>query len=269
MDGNKKWDKDLGDMQTVAGFGEGTSLTVDGDNLIVVWDHQGDSFIMNLDTATGDEKWKVSRDEPTTWGTPFITEYDGKKQIVTTGTNKVRSYDITNGELIWECGGLTSNPIPSPFRYQDNVFLTSGYRGNAFLSIPLNAKGDITGSDKIAWSYNQDTPYVPSPTLYGDQVYFLKSRDTIITSLNAKDGSVVYSNERLDLRGGAYASLGAANGYIYVNSREGDTAVIKAGDKMEVVAVNKIGETLDASPVFVGNKLLLRGGNTLYCIAEK
>lgn len=269
LDGNKLWEKDFGDMNTAGGFGEGTSLNVDGDNLIVVWDHQGDSFITNLNAKTGDEKWKMNRDESSTWGTPFITNYDGKTQIVTTGTNKVRSYDMESGDVIWECGGLTSNPIPTPFRYQDNVFCTSGYRGNAFLSIPLNAKGDITGSDKITWSYNQDTPYVPSPTLYQDQVYFLKSRDDILTSLNAKDGSVVYAQQRLNIRGGVYSSPGAANGHIYISSREGDTAVLKAGNTFEIVATNQLGEGIDASPVFIGNKLLLRGANNLYCIAEK
>ena len=78
------------------------------------WDHEGDDFIVALDASTGDEKWRVPRDEPSTWATPLIVEAGGRTQVVTSGENRIRSYDLATGELIWECGGLGSNPIASP-----------------------------------------------------------------------------------------------------------------------------------------------------------
>ncbi len=269
LDGNIKWDKDFGDMNTRAGFGEGTSLTVHDNSLIVNWDHEDQSFVAVLNKNNGDVIWQKNRDERTTWATPVVFEYDGKKQLIQNGTTRVRSYNLENGDLIWECGGQTANPIPTPIRYQDNVLCTSGFRGEALYSIPLSAEGDITGTDHVSWSYNNDTPYVPSPVLYDDHLYFLKSRDAILTCVNVKDGSVVFGPERLNVRGDVYSSLGAANGYIFVTTREGETAVIKHGDSLEIIETNDLGQTIDASPVFIGEKLLLRGENTLFCIAEK
>lgn len=268
LDGNPVWDRDFGDMRTRNSFGEGTSLTVHGDSLIVNWDHEEQSFIEVVNKNTGDTIWKKDRDERTTWATPVVFEYEGVEQLIVNGTTKVRSYNLKNGELIWECGGQTGNPIPTPIRYKDTVICTSGFRGEAMYAIPLSAKGDISNSETIVWTFNKNTPYVPTPVLYDGQLYFVKSNDAILTSVKAEDGSEVIESERLSIRGGVYSSIGAANDHIYIVSREGDTAVLKHGDDLEIVAENRLNQPIDASPVFIGNKLLLRGANTLFCIAE-
>ena len=66
------WETDLGEMQTRGQFGEGATPALHGDTLVVPWDHEGDSFVVALDAKTGDEKWRVDRDEPTTWATPLV-----------------------------------------------------------------------------------------------------------------------------------------------------------------------------------------------------
>ena len=114
LEGNLKWKRDLGDMQTKLGFGEGTSPVLHGDSLVVNWDHEGDSFITCLNTESGEPKWRVSRDEGSTWSTPLVVEHDGITQVITNAKNRTRSYDLTTGKLVWECGGQESNPIPSP-----------------------------------------------------------------------------------------------------------------------------------------------------------
>ncbi len=268
LDGNQKWSKDLGDMQTRNSFGEGTSVAVHGDALIFNWDHEGDSYLYCLDKTTGDIRWKTPRDERTSWNTPLITEYDGITQIITNGSNRARGYDLKNGELLWECGGQTDNPIPSPLRYEDMVICTSGFRGSAMYAIPLDARGDITNSDKLAWSHNQDTPYVPSPLLYNGHLYFMKSNNAILTSVKAADGIPVISTTRLDLRGNIYASPVGASDRVYICSREGETLVLQHGSELKVLAVNQLDDVFDASPIALGNQLFLRGKDTLYCIEE-
>ncbi len=249
-------------------FGEGTSPVLFADSLIVNWDHEGNSFIVCLDALSGDIRWKTERDERTTWATPLITEHEGVVQVIVNGADHVRSYDLATGKLIWQSNGLTANPIPSPIRFGNHVLCTSGFRGSAFHSIPLDARGDITGSDKIAWMYNQDTPYVSSPLLYDDRLYFLKSNDAILTSLNANDGSPVIEALRLPVRGNIYASPIGAAGYVYISTREGETILLKHGDKLEILGVNTLDEEFDASPVVVGNQIFLRGEKYLYCIEE-
>jgi len=268
LKGNLNWKKDLGDMKTKFSFGEGCSIVVHGDSLIVNWDHEGQSFIANLDTETGDVKWKVDRDENTSWSTPLIVEHKGKTQVITNASNKTRSYDLSTGELIWECGGQTANAIPSSVTKDGLVYCISGFRGFALYAIPLDSKGDITGTEKIAWKLLKDTPYVPSPLLYDDQLYFLKGNNAILSSVSAKDGSVKIEAARLDIKGGVYASPVGAAGKVYISTREGETLVIKHGDTLEVLATNKLDEGINASPAVAGNQLFIRGKNHLYCIQE-
>jgi outer membrane protein assembly factor BamB len=267
MAGGVLWEKDLGDMTIKLGFGEGSSPALHDGRLVINWDHEGDSFIVALDAKTGDELWRKSRDEPTSWATPLVVERDGKAQVVSSATNRVRSYDLATGELLWEASGMTANAIPTPVHSDGLVYVTSGFRGNALLAVRLaDARGDITGTPAIAWSYDRDTPYVPSPLLYGAQLYILKSNDGILTAFDAKTGERHYG-ERLAGVPNVYASPLGAAGRIYVAGRDGAVAVVRSGPKFELLAVNELDDDFDASPVAVDGELYLRGKH-LYRISE-
>ena len=189
MKGNVKWEKDLGDMTIKLGFGEAASPALHGDRLVVNWDHEGESFIVALDKRTGKELWRTPREEKTSWSTPLVVEAGGRAQVITSATSRVRSYDLATGELLWHAAGMTANVIPTPVHADGLVFLTSGFRGNALLAVRLaEAKGDITNSPAIVWRYDRDTPYVPSPLLYGGQLYFLKSNNGILSVVRRQDG---------------------------------------------------------------------------------
>ncbi len=266
--GKKLWEKNLGVMQTRNQFGEGSSPAVHDGMLVVPFDHEGESFIVGLNAETGDEKWRQPRDERTTWSTPLITEFDGRTQVITNGTTRVRSYDLVTGELIWECGGQASNPIPTPVRFEDNVIVMTGYRGYAIYSIPLSAKGDITDSDTITWIEEDAAPYVPSPVLYNGQLYFVKANNGVLVSRNAKTGELIIGQTRLPDVASVYASPVAAADHIYLTGRDGNTLVLKHGDTFEVVASNQLDEKIDASAAIVGNEIFLRAKEHLYCIAK-
>lgn len=270
LDGNQIWSQDLGDMQTIMSFGEGSSPALYKDSLIVNWDHEGQSFIVNLDAKTGTIKWKVDRDEPTTWGTPLIIEHEGVTQVIVNGTNKTRSYNLQNGNVVWECGGQTRNPIPSPIVYESMVLCTSGFRGSALFALPLSAKGDITSTDHILWSYNRNTPYVPSPLLYGTSLYFLKGNDAILTVVDVKSGTPILETTRLEeIQGVIYASPVGARDRVYFLNREGKALVMKHGGSFERLAVNTLDDEFNASPAMVDNQIFLRGKDFLYCIEEQ
>ena len=93
--------RDFGDMEIRMGFGEGASPVLHGDSIVINWDHQGQSFITALDKRTGEEKWRAERDEITSWATPLIVEHDGSAQVITSATNRVRSYDLETGRVVW------------------------------------------------------------------------------------------------------------------------------------------------------------------------
>jgi outer membrane protein assembly factor BamB len=268
LDGNLKWQRDLGDMHTRNEFGEGVSPTIHGDTLIVNWDQESDSFITALDAATGEDKWKQPRDEVTSWNTPIVVTEGGRTQVVVNGTTRSRGYDIATGEVIWECGGQTTNAIASPVVFDNLAICMSGFRGNAVFAIPLDATGDITGTDKVAWHWNKAGPYVPSPILYDDRVYFHKSSNAIVSCLNARTGEPTIDQKRVPGLGDSYASPVGAAGRIYFTSRNGTTVVIRHADELEVLATNELGEPVDASPAIVGNDIFIRSDKHLYCIGE-
>jgi outer membrane protein assembly factor BamB len=235
--------------------------------LVVNWDHEGESFIVALDAATGEEKWRTALDEQTSWTTPLIVEHNGRHQVVTSATNKVRSYDLETGALVWETAGMTLNAIPSPVTADGVVYVMSGFRGNSAMAVDLaKAKGDIGGSDAILWSLDKDTPYVPSPLLYDGVLYFLKSNNGLLTAVEASTGKVLYGPERLDAVRNIYASPVGAAGRVYLVGRDGGAVVLKHGRSLEVLAENSLDDAFDASPVVAGNRLLLRGRQSLYCL---
>lgn len=270
LKGNIKWEVDLGDMRTRNEFGEGSSPALHGDTLVVNWDHEGDSFIVALDAATGKERWRVERDEPTSWSTPLILEVDGKPQVIVSATNYIRSYDLATGKEVWRCGGMTANAIPTPIAGNGLLYCLSGFRGNALLAIRYEkARGDITDSPAVVWTHDRDTPYVPSALLYDDSLYFLDHNKAILSCFDAKTGKPRYDKQRLPGLEGVYASPVGAGGRVYIAGRNGKTVVLRHAKKFEVLATNELEDGFDASPAIAGDELYLRGRKALYCIAAK
>ncbi|MCH7924869.1 MAG: PQQ-like beta-propeller repeat protein [Planctomycetes bacterium] len=276
MNGELVWKKDLGNMQTLHGHGEGSSPALYGDTLIVNWDHEGGSFVVALDKRTGSERWKVLRDEVTSWSTPLVVVHEGKPQVIIAATKRVRGYDLATGDVIWECGGLATNVVASPVAADGFVYVGNSYEFRAMLAIRLSAaKGDITNTDAIVWTRDRHTPYVPSPLLYsdrapgGDRLYFLKHYQGILTCLEAKTGKTLFGPQRLPGIGNVYASLVGAAGRVYIVSLNGTTVVLEHGREFKLLATNRLDDSFSASPAIVGNELFLRGDRSLYCIGEK
>jgi outer membrane protein assembly factor BamB len=270
MNGKLLWNNDLGDKKMRNEFGEGSTPVLYGNRIVVVWDHQGPSFVVALDASTGQEVWRTERKEIDSWATPLVVEHDGRPQVVTSGMNRLRSYDLETGKVVWESEGVTMNPIPSPVAGDGMVFVTSGFRGNSLKAIRLaDAHGDITGTSAIVWSLDHDTPYVPSPLLYDGILYLLKTNSGILSTYDAKTGKPHYQLQRLDNVPNVFASPVGARGRVYIPGREGTTIVIKSGPAYEVLAKNALDDGFDASPALVDEELYLRGYKYLYSIGAR
>jgi outer membrane protein assembly factor BamB len=269
MKGNLKWQKDFGRLRTKMTFGEGNAPALHGDTLIINWDHEGDSFVVALDKHSGDELWRRPRDEETSWATPLVVEHGGRTEVIISATSRIRSYDLKSGEQLWECAGMTANVIPSPVAGHGMVYALSGFRGNSLLAIRLGGKGALTGTDAIAWSLRRSTPYVPSPLLYGDRLYFFSGNNGVLSCHNALTGEALFDSQRVTGLEGVYASPVGAGERVYLVGRNGTTVVIRNSGNFEVLATNVLDEPADASPAIVGRELFLRGRDHLYCIAVK
>jgi outer membrane protein assembly factor BamB len=271
MNGKLVWEKDLGDKRMRNEFGEGSTPALFGNTLVVVWDHlNGDgSFIVALDKRDGKELWRVKRDEIDTWATPLVLEVNGRAQAIVPAMERIRSYDLASGAVVWEGEGLTMNAIPSPVHEDGLVVLMSGFRGNDLRVVRVaEAKGNIDGTSAVLWSLDRDTPYVPSPILVDGIVYFLKTNSGILSAFDVKSGKPHYQNQRLDGVPNVFASPVSARGRIYFPGREGATAVIKAGPTFETLATNVLDDAFDASPALVDNTIYMRGLKHLYAIGQ-
>ena len=272
MDGKLIWQKDFGDKRMRNEFGEGSTPALHGNTLVVVWDHfvPGESFIAALDKRTGAELWRAKRDEIDTWATPLIVEEGARTHVVVPGMNRLRSYDLKTGAILWETAGLTMNPIPSPVAGDGMVFATSGFRGNSLKAIRLaGAKGDITGSPNVVWTLDRDTPYVPSPLLYDGVVYLLKTNNGLLSAFDAATGKPHYQVQRLEKAANVFASPVGAAGRVYIPGRDGTTVVLKHGPAFQILAENTLDDGFDASPALVDRDLYLRGYRYLYAISSR
>jgi outer membrane protein assembly factor BamB len=269
MEGELIWEKDFGDKRMRNQFGEGSTPALYRDRLVVVWDQQGgQSFVVGLNKRTGEELWRVNRSEIDTWATPLVVENAGRAQVIVPGQNRLRSYDLETGAIVWESAGLTMNPIPSPVFHDGMVFATSGFQGNNLKAIRIaDAKGDITGTPSIVWTLDRDTPYVPSPIVYDGLLYILKTNNGILSTFDAKTGKPHYQNQRLTAVPNVFASPVGAAGRVYFPGRDGATMVLRNSPTFEVLATNTLDDGFDASPALVDKEIYLRGQKFLYCIA--
>jgi outer membrane protein assembly factor BamB len=268
--GNLKWQKDLGKMQTLHAHGEGSSPVLSGDKLIVNWDHEGDSFLYAFDKRTGKQLWKTPRAEKTSWSTPLVVEVEGKPQVIVSATKRVRGYELATGKLIWECAGLTDNVVASPVHWRGMLIAGNSYYSQAMLGIRLaGAKGDITETSNVVWKINRLTPYVSSPLLYDDTLYHIRHNQNILVRLNPATGEFRGELLRLDgIRDFIFSSPVGASGRIYVTGRDGTTVVLKHNAENATLAVNHLDDSFSASAALVDKEIYLRGEKFLYCIAE-
>ena len=269
LNGNPLWQRDLGEANIGSSLGEGCSPVIHEGKLVIVRDHTHQGEIETIDAATGKTLWRAQRDEDNAWATPIIIRHSGRTQVITAASKFVRSYDLDSGEIIWQCGGLTGNVTPCPVIDGDYVICMSGYQGYAAMAIPLSHTGDLTGSDKIRWSIDRGTPYVPSPVLYDGLLYYNQSNQAILTCLDARTGETRFGPKRLSGVSGIYASPVGASGRVYFVGRNGTTVVLQRSTELKIIATNELDERFDASPAIAGNQLFLRGAKFLYCIEQE
>jgi outer membrane protein assembly factor BamB len=264
MQGEIVWQRDPRPLAMEAGLGEGGSPALYGDTLILVEDHELQSTITAIDTRTGKQLWQQNREEVSNWSTPRIFEHNGQAQVLVNGET-VRNYDLLSGELLWECSGQSLSAVPMPAVGHGLAFATTGWRKDTLHAIRLGQRGNLTDSEHVVWSLDRGTPYVPSPMLWGDEIYLLEDR-SFFSCLDAKSGEQHYLKKRVAGSLNFSASPVGADDRIYLLSEEGRTVVVQRGPEFEVLAINDLDDSFMASPAIVGDSIFLRGQEHVYCI---
>jgi outer membrane protein assembly factor BamB len=276
MDGKLLWKKEFEPVKTRYGWGTAASPILYKDRLYIVNDNDTKAFMVAFDKKTGQQVWRIDRDEGSNWATPYIWENELRTEIITPGTRKIRSYDL-NGKLLWELGGMSSISIPTPFSKFGMVYISSGYvmdNVRPVYAIKPGASGDIslkageTSNKHISWYLPQGGPYNPTPVVYGDYYYTLLDRG-FFTCHDAKTGKEIYGKQRIDPAAGAFTSSPwAYNGKLFCLSEDGDTFVIQAGPEYKLVGKNSLDEMCMATPAIVKGSLIIRTESKLYRITK-
>jgi len=265
FDGKQVWKRtDLGEMETRGNFGAGSSIALDDDMIVMPWDHEGQSRIEAINASAGETVWKTDRDEPSCWATPRIVSVNGKKQVIHSGENYSRGYDLTNGEEIWRSSGLSSRPVATPIVRGNLGFFASSRHGAVLNAYHLDRSGDI--SSEPAWKITSRTPDCPSMLLSDNRLFYVASNSNVVSCANADDGSLLFDGQRMPGIRSIYSSLVGANGNVFVTGRGGKTVVIKDQAEFEVVQKNDIGERVDATLALVDDQIFIRGSKHLFCI---
>jgi outer membrane protein assembly factor BamB len=287
MDGALAWERRFEPRTTRMGWGTAASPVLHEDTLFVVNDNDDQSFLVALDTATGEERWRVDREEGTNWSTPFVWRTDDRTELVTAGSGQVRSYNL-DGKELWHFSGLNSIAIPQPFSEHGLLYVTSGYLGDEVkpvFAIRPGAAGDITlrdgqrNSDHIAWYQDAAGPYHPTPLVYGNHYFTILDRG-FYTVHDARTGEELYFTEQQiqngEVRrrvtrgsGGFTASPWAYNGKIFALSEEGDTYVFDVTNDFRVIATNSLGEVAMSSPAIAKGSLFIRTRSHLWRLSVR
>ena len=274
-DGRLRWSRDVAPAATRLGWGTAASPVLHDGRLYIVNDNDGQSYLLALSAETGNEIWRIGRDEGTNWATPFIWENEQRTEIVTNGTDRARSYDL-DGNLLWELAGMSSITVATPFAEFGLLYIGSGYLGDQnrpVFAVRPGASGDIslrgseTENEFIAWSQPQAAPYNPSQILYGDVLYTLLDRG-FFTAHDARTGEEVYSRQRIAVGAAFTASPWAYDDKIFALSEDGDAYVIRAARTFEVIGRNPLDEFTMATPAIAQGSLFIRTRSKLYRIAE-
>jgi outer membrane protein assembly factor BamB len=268
--GKLVWKKSLGNIAK-AGLGPGTSPILYENLLILQIDQEmgAGSAILALDKKTGEQVWRAERRNRRSWATPLLVRTPTRVELIASGAEAVIAYDPATGHELWRAPGTVGHPIPSAVAGHGLAFLFAGSaeRTKRVLAIRTGLDGTLTAPEGVVWQYSRGTAYVASPILVGEYLY-LMTDSGIVTCVDAQTGKIVYEGGRPPVPASFTASLVAFGDRILQTSEDGDTFVIRAGPKHEVIRTNSIGEPVLASLALAGGTIYIRGNQHLFAIRQ-
>lgn len=276
LDGNPVWEKELESYPMQGNWGTSTSPLLYKNNLYLQIDNEENSFLAALDKKTGEELWRVQRDEKSNWGTPIIWKNSFRTELVSPGL-KLRGYNPENGEVIWELDLHGGRNIASPVTDGDMLYIGNEKRrngGGTLFGIKAGAEGDISlkegesSNDFVAWSVPESGIAMASQLVYKGLVYVAFRDGGKISCFDAKTGEPVYQEKEISDAASFWASPWAGNDKIFCLDDKGVTHVLKAGEQFEELRKNKIDDVFWASTAIAKNAYIFRGEKAIYCIRK-
>lgn len=278
LEGDLLWKKDLGLMNpgpyTEDGsieWGYASSPVIHDGKIVIQNDSQSGCYLALYDLITGNEIWKTTRDDVSTWGTPCVYSFNGKTQIIVNGWKHMGGYDFETGAEIWKMNGGGDAPSPTPVVADDLIYINNAHgRYSPIYVVKPDAKGDITlgegetSNEFILWNIMRGAAYMQSPLIYKGYYYNLKGNG-MLSCMDAKTGEVFY-RENLRPMTGMTSSCVASDGKIYCISEKGDVFVVKAGPDFELLAKNLLNDLHMSTPAITKGAMFFRTQHYIFAI---
>lgn len=274
MNGNLIWEKDLGNYPMQGNWGTSSSPVLYQKVLYMQIDNEENSFIVAMDSKTGDEIWRRKRDEKSNWGTPIIWKNSVRTELVVQGL-KTRSYNPVNGELFWEMNMGGGRNITSPTAEADIVVVGNEKRrngGGTLFGIKAGALGEIslkegeTANDFVVWSVPESGIAMASPVIHKGLVYIVERNRGQIFCYDITNGEAIYPATKISEAKAFWASPWVFDNKIYCLDEKGTTHVIQAGKTFKELGKNKLNDVFWASTAIAKNSYIFRGEKGIYCI---
>lgn len=275
LEGKELWKKDLGNFPMRNEWGTSSSPIIHDGIVFLQIDNEQKSFIVALDLATGEEKWRKEREETSNWGSPIIWKNSLRTELITAG-KKVRSYNPASGELLWQATSAVGGFSSSPSGNADLLVVGhQGRDGAGMFVVKAGASGDVslkaneTSNSSIAWSTTEFGPQRSSPLVVDGQIFLFGGRGGVLICVDATTGRKIYQ-ERIPDAGAFWASPWSYKGLVYATDETGSTFVLKPGPKLDLVRVNKLPEEnarFWATSAASNGTLFIRSTNTVYAVS--
>jgi hypothetical protein len=274
FEGRQLWHRDLGPFVHI--WGTASSPVLYGELVLLNCGPGARTFLVALDVKTGRDVWKV--EEPGgksglkgqgewvgSWSTPRVVTVRGQDQVIMSWPHAVKAYDARTGDLVWTCRGLTELVYTSPVVTPEVVVAMSGFYGAA-LAVRLGGRGDVTDSHRLWHHAGRNPQRIGSGVVVGDHLYLANAGPNTVQCVELMTGKDLWEGRRL---GEAHwASLVHADGRLYATDQSGDTCVLAASPKFELLGRNRLREHTDASPAVSGGDVLIRTHQHLWCIGS-
>jgi len=269
LEGELLWEKDLGLMNpgpyTEDGveWGYSSSPVIHDNKIVIQNDSQSGCYIAVYDLKNGDEIWKTTRDELSTWGSPCVYSNNGRTQIIVNGFKHMGAYDFETGEEIWKMSGGGDAPSTTPVVADGLIYINNAHgRYSPIYVVKPEAKGDITLSEGetsnefIVWNIMRGGAYMQTPLIYKGLYYNLRGNG-MLSCMNAKTGEEYY-RENLRPMTGMTSSCIASDDKIYCISEKGDVFVIQAGKEFKLLGKNPLNDLHMSTPAISQNAIFFR-----------
>lgn len=287
-DGNQLWKRSL-----IADYGKfenefciGSSLLQDENAIYILADHNGPSYLAKLDKKSGETIWKVDRKSRTSWTSPAMVTIDNKSIITISSAGSVDGYDPATGKQYFTYEEVGGNTVATPIEFADGMFLVgaspgpsgenqaTAERSNGAMKVVIK---DGTPTIERAWVAERATSSFGSPIVYEGIAYWV-NRAGAVNAFDAKTGESKFAGR---LAESVWATPIGIGDRVYFFGQKGTTTVIKAGDEFEILAKNRLweeekneggpgnfGGQTQYGVAVVGNSLLVRTGDVLYCVRK-